>query len=169
MDLGADEAQSDDSAEIFDIEQLPHLEDSADNIKTHDAEPEEADVSIDELSELDTLSDEEPAEPSGFDDDELEPLISDDDEPSEPEYEEPVEEQKPQAPNIPVYTTGMDENLRPDETIKVAEGNIVYHQKYGRGVVEQIITYGKKTLCSIQFDNVGRRLLDPNLADLKQA
>ncbi|HIU86697.1 TPA: hypothetical protein IAD52_06980 [Candidatus Spyradomonas excrementavium] len=169
LDLGADEAQSDDSAEIFDIEQLPHLEDSADNIETHDAEPEEADISIDELSELDTLSDEEPAEPSGFDDDELEPLISDDDEPSEPEYEEPVEEQKPQAPNIPVYTTGMDENLRPDETIKVAEGNIVYHQKYGRGVVEQIITYGKKTLCSIQFDNVGRRLLDPNLADLKQA
>lgn len=168
LDLGADESQSDDSGEIFDIEQLPHLEDSADNIETHDAEPEEADISIDELSELDTLSDEEPVEPSGFDDEELEPLISDE-EPSATEYEEPVEEQKPQAPNIPVYTTGMDENLRPDETIKVAEGNIVYHQKYGRGVVEQIITYGKKTLCSIQFDNVGRRLLDPNLADLKQA
>ena len=168
MDLGADEAQPDDSGEIFDIEQLPHLEGSADNIETHDAEPEEAYDSIEELSELDTLSDDEPAEASGFDDEELEPLISDE-EPSATEYEEPVEEQKPQAPNIPVYTTGMDENLRPDETIKVAEGNIVYHQKYGRGVVEQIITYGKKTLCSIQFDNVGRRLLDPNLADLKQA
>lgn len=168
LDLGADEAQPDDSGDLFDIEQLPHLEGSADNIETHDAEPEEAYDSIEELSELDTLSDDEPAEASGFDDEELEPLISDE-EHSATEYEEPVEEQKPQAPNIPVYTTGMDENLRPDETIKVAEGNIVYHQKYGRGVVEQIITYGKKTLCSIQFDNVGRRLLDPNLADLKQA
>lgn len=83
-----------------------------------------------------------------------------------PALPEPAIETK--APNIPVYTTPYDENLRPDETIKVAEGNIVYHQKYGRGVVEQIISYGRKTLCSIQFDNIGRRLLDPNLADLKQ-
>ncbi len=82
--------------------------------------------------------------------------------------ETPVLETKNKVPNIPVYTTEYDEKLRDDETIKIAEGNIVYHQKYGRGVVEQIISYGKKTLCSIQFDNIGRRLLDPNLADLKQ-
>lgn len=85
-----------------------------------------------------------------------------------PVLEEPVEEKKAAVPNIPVYTTALDENFRTEESIKVAEGNIVYHEKYGRGVVEQIITYGKKTLCSIQFDNIGRRLLDPNLADLKQ-
>lgn len=71
-------------------------------------------------------------------------------------------------PSIPIYTTELDNNNKSDDTIKIAEGNIVYHQKYGRGVVEQLILYGKKTLCSIQFDNVGRRLLDPNLADLKQ-
>lgn len=71
-------------------------------------------------------------------------------------------------PSIPIYTTELDDNIKSDDSIKIAEGNIVYHQKYGRGVVEQLIIYGKKTLCSIQFDNVGRRLLDPNLADLKQ-
>lgn len=71
-------------------------------------------------------------------------------------------------PGIPIYSTEIDEKVQANDKISIAEGNIVYHEKYGRGVVEQLITYGKKTLCSIQFDNVGRRLLDPNLADLKQ-
>lgn len=71
-------------------------------------------------------------------------------------------------PSIPIYSTETNNDFKSDEAIKIAEGNIVYHEKYGRGVVEQLISYGKKTLCSIQFDNVGRRLLDPNLADLKQ-
>lgn len=68
-------------------------------------------------------------------------------------------------PSIPIYKTEIDST---SNDVKFAEGNIVYHEKYGRGVVEQLITYGNKTLCSIQFDNVGRRLLDPSLADLKQ-
>lgn len=71
-------------------------------------------------------------------------------------------------PGIPIYSTEIDKKIEDKGKTKIAEGNIVYHEKYGRGVVEQLIIYGKKTLCSIQFDNVGRRLLDPNLADLKQ-
>lgn len=51
--------------------------------------------------------------------------------------------------------------------ISFKEGSFVYHEKYGKGVVEKIISYGDKTLCSIQFDNVGRRLLDPSLAGIK--
>ena len=69
---------------------------------------------------------------------------------------------------VPIYQTELPDSSDNDSTVKIAEGNIVYHEKYGRGVVEQLINYGNKTLCSIQFDNVGRRLLDPNLADLKQ-
>ena len=49
------------------------------------------------------------------------------------------------------------------------EGTFVHHPKYGKGFIEKVISYGNKTLCSIQFDNVGRRLLDPNLAELTQA
>ena len=66
-----------------------------------------------------------------------------------------------------MYTTNYSETTAVSGSQKLSEGNVVYHEKYGRGVVEQIISYGKKTLCSIQFDNVGRRLLDPKLADLK--
>ena len=159
LELGNDDIEpSTVSDDVFDAGQLPHIEDSTD---VEDILEESAD----ELSELDTLIDSDMTE--AVSEDELQDLLSDGS--PEPFEEAVIEESKPEAPNIPVYKTGMEENLRPDETIKVAEGNIVYHQKYGRGVVEQIITYGKKTLCSIQFDNVGRRLLDPNLADLKQA
>ena len=58
----------------------------------------------------------------------------------------------------------LDNEIEPEFT----EGNIIYHEKYGRGVIEKIMNYGNKTLCSIQFEEVGRRLLDPNLAGLKQ-
>ena len=68
---------------------------------------------------------------------------------------------------VPVYSAEPEET-NSDDSIKISEGNIVYHEKYGRGVVEELFNYGKRTLCSIQFDNVGRRLLDPNLAELKQ-
>ena len=42
------------------------------------------------------------------------------------------------------------------------------HAKYGNGVVEKMIKYGAKTLYSINFDNVGRRLLDPTLTEIKK-
>ena len=70
--------------------------------------------------------------------------------------------------SIPIYKTELDSTENVSENIKIAEGNIVYHEKYGRGVVEELFAYGKRTLCAIQFDNVGRRLMDPNLAELKQ-
>ena len=69
---------------------------------------------------------------------------------------------------IPVYNT----NSAPQFDTKFAQGTYVYHQKYGRGVVEKVLTYngkhGSKELCYIIFDSVGRRCLDPNLADIKQ-
>ena len=70
--------------------------------------------------------------------------------------------------SIPVFKTEVEEIVEKHSTAKIAEGNIVYHPKYGRGVVEQMVNYGNKSFCSILFDNLGRRLLDPNLADLKQ-
>lgn len=71
----------------------------------------------------------------------------------------------PKKQAVPVYEAKIADTPMDKDTFK--EGNFVYHAKYGKGVVEKIITYGNKTLCSIQFDNVGRRLLDPNLAGLK--
>lgn len=48
------------------------------------------------------------------------------------------------------------------------EGDTVKHEKYGLGVIKKIIGYGNKKLCSIQFDKVGRRLLDPQLAVIEK-
>lgn len=82
----------------------------------------------------------------------------------EPEIE--PEPEKPAAqPAIPVYSVP---ELEVEAPIEFSEGNFVFHEKYGKGVIEKIMNYGNKTLCSIQFEEVGRRLLDPNLAGLKQ-
>ncbi len=66
---------------------------------------------------------------------------------------------------VPIYTP---EEVQPaDDTPKFESGDVVSHPKYGQGVVEKMINYGNKTLCSISFVNIGRRLLDPNLSELK--
>lgn len=49
------------------------------------------------------------------------------------------------------------------------QGARVTHPKYGEGVVEKMIKYGNKTLCSINFANIGRRLLDPAISELEKA
>lgn len=49
------------------------------------------------------------------------------------------------------------------------QGDRVTHPKYGEGVVEKMIKYGNKTLCSINFVNIGRRLLDPAISELEKA
>ena len=67
--------------------------------------------------------------------------------------------------NVPVY---------PAETPVKAEipvfeqGDRVTHPKYGEGVVEKMIKYGNKTLCSINFVNIGRRLLDPAISEIEK-
>lgn len=69
------------------------------------------------------------------------------------------------TPIVPVYSADIESSAQSDD---IEKGDIVIHPKYGKGVVEKMISYGAKTLCSINFDNVGRRLLDPNLAELKK-
>lgn len=69
------------------------------------------------------------------------------------------------TPIVPVYSADIEPKAESDE---LDQGDIVSHPKYGKGTVEKLITYGAKTLCSINFDNVGRRLLDPTLVELKK-
>lgn len=89
--------------------------------------------------------------------------------------EEPEEEIIPEPPEadipirttpiVPVYSAEIEPQVQSDS---FAQGDTVTHAKYGRGTVEKLISYGSKTLCSINFDNVGRRLLDPSLAEIKK-
>ena len=77
--------------------------------------------------------------------------------------QDPFVQEEP--PVVPVYPA--DEDLNIDEVAgDFAQGDSVTHPRYGRGVVEKIIKYGNKTLCSISFENVGRRLLDPTISEL---
>ena len=123
----------------------------------------------DTLEELEPLEDLEDSESGilGSNDSSL-PLELPEAEPTQDAIFESLTENN-SLPGVPVYSTDNNTaSAKSSDGMNITEGNIVYHEKYGRGVVEELFNYGKRTLCSIQFDNVGRRLLDPNLAELKQ-
>lgn len=67
--------------------------------------------------------------------------------------------------NVPIYPveTPVKEDIPTFE-----QGDRVSHPKYGEGVVEKMIKYGNKTLCSINFVNIGRRLLDPAISEIEK-
>ncbi|OGI17809.1 MAG: hypothetical protein A2255_04655 [Candidatus Melainabacteria bacterium RIFOXYA2_FULL_32_9] len=69
--------------------------------------------------------------------------------------------------DIPIYSTVSPESIE-EEQIIFNEGDAVKHNKYGLGVIKKVIGYGNKKLCSIQFENIGRRLLDPTLTVLEK-
>ena len=71
-----------------------------------------------------------------------------------------------QPPVVPVYPSESEpRQAQGSDGSNFAQGDSVSHPRYGRGVVEKIIKYGNKTLCSIAFENVGRRLLDPSVSE----
>jgi len=71
------------------------------------------------------------------------------------------------TPIVPVYETDEGE-VNNAEDIGYKAGDQVSHPRYGNGIVEKIIKYGNKTLCSIDFENVGRRLLDPSVSEFEK-
>ena len=83
------------------------------------------------------------------------------------ENTEILEKREANTPIVPVYDADI-----PQEDMVVSDpiqqGDSVIHAKYGNGVVEKMIKYGTKTLFSINFENIGRRLLDPALTEIKK-
>lgn len=67
---------------------------------------------------------------------------------------------------VPIYTPEEFSDDADSNADLFQSGDVVTHPKYGQGVVEKMINYGNKTLCSISFVNIGRRLLDPSLSEL---
>ncbi len=78
-----------------------------------------------------------------------------------------ITENDEDIPMVPVYTPEEGEEITGDD-IGYNKGDEVTHPRYGHGIVEKIIKYGNKTLCSISFDNVGRRLLDPSISEFEK-
>lgn len=118
-------------------------------------EVSESDAVLEELSESDENDGilEEPQEQLELKDD------SDD---------EILETRSSSTPIVPVYDADIpQEDLVMSDPIQ--QGDTVTHAKYGSGVVEKMIKYGNKTLFSINFDNIGRRLLDPTLTEIKKS
>lgn len=66
-------------------------------------------------------------------------------------------------PVVPIYPA---EDIEPATAQTLEPGDRVSTPKYGQGVVEKMIKYGNKTLCSIEFPNIGRRLLDPAMTEI---
>ncbi len=109
--------------------------------------PEE--LTEDDLNLIDDLSDSDEISLAG--DDEL---------PDFGNYDE--NEELP--PVVPIYPA--EEDLEDAETQTFEAGDRVSTAKYGEGVVEKMIKYGNKMLCSIDFPNIGRRLLDPAMTEI---
>lgn len=141
----------------LELDPLPEQEDlqSFDEEDLTDEPLEEDSTALTE-DDLNFIDDNQIAQPSSMYE-EQEPEITDD-------YQESpyIEEQ---TPVVPVYPAEQEPS---EESGDFQQGDSVTHPRYGRGVVEKIIKYGNKTLCSISFENVGRRLLDPTISELKK-
>ena len=92
----------------------------------------------------------------------LEP-VADASENFDEEREEFSDEEQEDTPVVPVYQAKI-----PEAAQNFEQGDHVSHPKYGEGIVEKMIKYGSKTLCSINFVNVGRRLLDPAISEISK-
>ena len=103
----------------------------------------------------------------------------------QPQAEHPVDKeiQNAQMPNVatpePLQTRANTTHVVPDypsnipdeDKVKsdvIQQGDRVMHQEFGEGVVEKMINYGDKLLCSVNFASVGRRLLNPEISEMKK-
>ena len=179
----------DDNDIIVDLEEEKELDESADEQIVKDVDKvfttrKDDDISDSDLDFIDELnSDEDGVLEEIQDDSVLEELADSDEEDGileeiqdaqpiietkEDEEQEILETRNASTPIVPVYEADI-----PQEDIvmsdPIQQGDTVTHAKYGTGVVEKMIKYGNKTLFSINFDNIGRRLLDPTLTEIKKA
>lgn len=179
----------DDNDIIVDLEEEKELDESADEQIVKDVDKvfttrKDDDISDSDLDFIDELnSDEDGVLEEIQDDSVLEELADSDEEDGileeiqdaqpiietkEDEEQEILETRNASTPIVPVYEADIpQEDLVMSDPIQ--QGDTVTHAKYGTGVVEKMIKYGNKTLFSINFDNIGRRLLDPTLTEIKKA
>ena len=72
------------------------------------------------------------------------------------------------SPDLTVYETDVSNGSISNE-MPFQIGDKVYHPKHGNGVIEGFANYSNKILfCQIEFENVGRRILDPRISGLEK-
>ena len=145
------------------------------NVSENDIVEDLESVEIDEnLNQNDEILIEEESEPQPKENNVINESLDSFKEPEEKEEESEKEDnyQIPVKPTVEIkkaiQTPADNSDIAPQFNTKFAQGTYVYHPKYGMGIVEKVTTFGEKELCMVIFDSVGRRTMDPNIADLKQ-
>ena len=69
-----------------------------------------------------------------------------------------------QKENLPIF---KDEENNQEENIVYEVGNSINHKKYGKGTVVKTIKYENRQLLQIEFEQAGKKLLDPKVADIE--
>lgn len=152
-----------------------------DKVYTTRREDDISDSDLDLIDELNSEVDSELLEISVDNDDELlqeldeneNDTLDADSEPTESLEEisdagEILETRSANTPIVPVYGA----EIPPEDIVEsdpIEQGDTVIHAKHGVGVVEKMVKYGNKQLYSINFENKGRRVLDPTLTEIKKA
>ena len=73
--------------------------------------------------------------------------------------EKPIEKE-----NLPIF---KEEPQEQEETLIFKEGDIISHKKYGKGTIIKTIKYEQRQLIQVEFQESGKKLLDPKVADVK--
>ena len=68
--------------------------------------------------------------------------------------------------NLPIFKETLKNSQESNQTYE--KGDIVIHNKYGSGKIVKIIQYDQRQLLQIEFENSGKKLLDPKVADIKK-
>lgn len=84
-----------------------------------------------------------------------------------PQQQSPLQTRANVNPAIPEYAAEIPEEDRVNSD-PIKEGDRVVHDEFGEGIVEKMINYGDKILCSVNFASVGRRLLNPEISEMKR-
>ncbi len=123
------------------------------NIQQQEDSSELTEADLDMISEIDVELHENEQQEQIKQEEIVEPII--------PKYIDDT----PEEPKLPVFS---QPELQSPKNVEFTKNDRVRHSKFGEGVVEKVINYGSKKLCSIYFEKVGRRLLEPNISELEK-
>lgn len=185
LDSDFDDVQIDDLPELENIETpLDDVDTLIDDV-TIETQNEPEETKVDELSDIDDVINDitsETDEDSSPDEllidipsskttesnqrkDEIEIELETDDEINPPPVNENINTKT--ESKLPVYESGTTAEEIGGVPFKI--GDRVFHPKHGKGVIEGFANYSNKILfCQIEFDNVGRRILDPRIAGIEK-
>lgn len=111
-------------------------------------------------------NDETPDDADNDEDVQVQPEVEEEQEQEVPVVNENINLKKPVE--LPLYETDLTQEIAKDE-LPFKIGDYVYHPKHGKGVIEGFANYSNKILfCQIEFENVGRRILDPRIAGIEK-